>query len=127
MEKTNTTTTDIIIFNSRDQLLRIDSGQIAYCEADGNLTHIVATGGLKVTVGMSLAQMELQLARSSAQGRRRFLRVGKRFIVNMDFIFQVNMQRQLLVLADYAGMHVGLPVSKDALKRVKELVVESKR
>ena len=52
MEKT-------ILFNSRDELLRMDVSKIVCFDADGNYTHIVSLNKLKATIGASLAKAEI--------------------------------------------------------------------
>ena len=37
----------LLLFNTRDQLLRLDIARIVYFEADGNYTHVVAMNKLK--------------------------------------------------------------------------------
>jgi len=49
---------NFIIFNSRDQLLRIDLQEIVYFEGDGNFTYIFTSNKLKGIVNMNLGKME---------------------------------------------------------------------
>jgi len=119
---------NLVYFNSRDQLLRIDMQRIVYFEADGNLTNIYTTNKLKSSVNMNLGKMEEFL--STQYGKKAmgiFMRLGKKFIINMDYIYLINVAKQRLVLSDYQNFTFQLPISKEALKKVKELVIESKR
>lgn len=52
----------LLVFNSRDEMLRIDVSSIVYFEADGNYTYIVTCNKLKSDVCMNLGQMEDVLA-----------------------------------------------------------------
>lgn len=117
---------ELIFFNSRDQLLRIGIDDIVYFEADGNLTNIVTANKLKGTVNMNLGKMEQFLLLNFTQRASTFLRVGKRFIINMSHIYLINVPKQKLVLSDYRTFTFQLPVSKDALRKVKELVLINK-
>lgn len=54
--------TNLIFFNSRDQLLRIDIEKIVYFEADGNYTDIIMVNKLRAAVCMNLGDMEKALA-----------------------------------------------------------------
>ena len=49
---------EVILFNSRDELLRMKVDKIVYFQADGNYTHIVAKNKLKSTLGASLTKTE---------------------------------------------------------------------
>lgn len=115
-----------ILFNSRDELLRMEVGKIVYFEADGNYTHIVSVNKLKATIAASLTKTEQVLTEQLGPEAVQFMRVGKRFIVNVRYIYSVNVARQHLVLSDQEHFAYQLPVSKDALRRMKELMVKVK-
>lgn len=115
-----------ILFNCRDELLRMEVGKIVYFEADGNYTHIVSVNKLKATIAASLAKTEQVLTAQLGADAALFMRVGKRFIVNVSYIYSINLARQHLVLSDQTHFAFQLPVSKDALKRMKELMVKAK-
>lgn len=115
-----------IYFNSRDKLIRLDIQKIVYFEGDGNYTYIVTANKQKVCVTMNLAHTEEALASQLGDNAKRFMRIGKRFIINMSYIYQVDIQKQVLMLSDYEHFLFQLPVSKEALKSVKELVIRAK-
>lgn len=115
-----------IYFNSRDKLIRLDTQKIVYFEGDGNYTYIVTANKHKVCITMNLAHTEEALAAQLGDNARQFMRIGKRFIVNMNYIFQVDIQKQVLMLSDCERFMFQMPVSKEALKTVKELVIQTK-
>ena len=117
---------NFIIFNSRDQLLRIDLNEIVYFEGDGNLTYIFTSNKLKGIVSMNLGKMEGYLATEYGMRASFFLRVGKKFIINMNYIYLINVPKHNLVLSDYRNFSFQIPVSKEALKKVKDLVLIAK-
>ena len=53
--------TNYILFNSRDEMLRLDVRNIVYFEADGNYTSVVLANKLRCSVGMNLGQMQKTL------------------------------------------------------------------
>ena len=55
------------------------------------------------------------------------MRVGKKFIINMNYIYLINVAKQNLVLSDYRNFSFQVPISKEALKKVKELVLINKK
>ena len=120
------TNKDWLFLNSRDDLLRIDMSEIAYFEADGNYTNIVLTNKLKCTVGMSLGKMEKLLAERLKGRIMYFARIGKRYIINLNLVFQINVLKHRLVLSDFHQCSYSLDVSKDALKKLKELIIQVK-
>ncbi len=115
-----------LIFNSRDKLLRIDVSKIVYFEGDGNYTYLVTANKHKVCLSINLAHTEEALASQLGEKAKRYMRIGKRFIVNMSYIYQVDIQKQVLMLSDCEHFLFQLPVSKEALKTVKELVIKAK-
>ena len=115
-----------IYFNSRDKLIRLDVQKIVYFEGDGNYTYIVTANKQKVCVTMNLSHTEEALAAQLGDNAKQFMRIGKRFIVNMNYIYQVDIQKQTLMLSDCEHFLFQMPVSKEALKTVKELVIRTK-
>jgi len=115
---------ETIIFNSRDEILRLAIADIVYFEADGNYTDIVTVNKLRSTVRMNLAEMEKTIAEKLGNNRTLFMRIGKRFIINMNYIYQVNIAKQRIILSDYRTFAFQINLSKDALKKVKDIVVK---
>lgn len=117
---------NLIYFNSRDELLRLNMSRIVYFEADGNYTNIVLTNKLKCKVGMNLSQM-FKTLEDRMRGRDMFFaRIGKRFIVNMNFVMQLNVLKHRLVLSDGEHFSYAIDISKEALKKLKELIIKTK-
>jgi len=112
-----------VFFNSRDELLRIDVSKIVYFEADGNYTDIVMVNKLRASVCMNLGEMEKAIAVQIGDGAKIFMRIGKRFIVNMKYVYSINVLKQQLVLSDYDHFAFQVSISKDALKKMKDLML----
>ena len=110
-----------LVLNSRDELYRIDVSCIVYFEADGNYTNVVLSNGTKGTLGMNLAQMQRVLGESLKESAAIFARVGKRHIVNLNYIYCIAVLKQQLALSDGSRFMYWLNISKEALKKLKEL------
>ena len=115
-----------VYFNSRDRLIRLDIQKIVYFEGDGNYTFIVTANKQKVCLTINLAHTEESLSSQLGKNAKQFMRIGKRFIVNMTYIYQVDIQKQILMLSDCEHFLFQMSVSKEALKAVKELVIQTK-
>lgn len=115
-----------IFFNSRDELQRIDVSKIVYFEADGNYTDIVMVNKLRASVCMNLGEMERALAAQIGDEAKIFMRIGKRFIINMRYVYSINVLKQQLVLSDYDHFAFQVTISKEALKNMKELMLVAK-
>ena len=110
-----------LYLNSRDELLRIDISKIIYFEADGNYTNIILANKLKGIVCMNLAHMQEILSERLKERARIFARVGKKHIINHTYIYQIHVLKQSLILSDGKNFAYQLNISKEALKKLKEL------
>lgn len=117
---------DLLFFNSRDELLRIGIDKIVYFEADGNYTDIIMVNKLRASICMNLGEMERALAAQIGDKAKKFMRIGKRFIINMEYVYQVNVLKQQLVLSDYDHFAFQVSISKDALRKMKDLMLITK-
>ena len=116
---------DYLYFNSRDEFLRLDISKIMYFEADGNYTNIVMSNKLKATVGLSLSQMEKFLTESLREKARSFIRIGKSCILNVNHIVRIDVPRQFVIVTDYTQGGYQISVSKEALRTLKTIMVQS--
>ena len=112
-----------VFFNSRDELQRIEVSKIVYFEADGNYTDIVMVNKLRASICMNLGEMERALAAQIGDEAKMFMRIGKRFIINMRYVYSINVLKQQLVLSDYDHFAFQVSISKEALKKMKELML----
>ena len=117
--------TKYLHLNSRDEFLRMDIRKIVYFEADGNYTNIVLANKLKGVVCMNLSHMQQVLSERLKEQASIFARVGKKYIINHKYVYQINVLRQKLVLSDGENFDFQLDISKEALKNLKEIYVTS--
>lgn len=115
--------TKYLYLNSRDEFFRVDISKIVYFESDGNYTNIILNNKMKGTVCMNLAQMQNILSESLKDAAGIFARVGKRHIVNLTFVYQIAILRQKLTLSDGENFEYQISVSKDALKKLRDMYV----
>ncbi|MBD5317212.1 MAG: LytTR family transcriptional regulator [Bacteroides sp.] len=112
-----------LYLNSRDEFFRVDITKIAYFESDGNYTTIFLTNKMKATIGMNLANMQDIITTRLRDEAKIFARVGKRHIINLNYVFQIAVLRQRLVISDGATFEYPVSVSKDALKKLRDLFI----
>lgn len=112
-----------LYLNSRDEFYRINSATIVYFEGDGNYTNIVLSNSMKVTVCMNLSHMQELLGRSLQDSATIFARVGKRYIINLSYVYRIAIVQQRLVLSDGERFDFTLAVSKEALKGLRDMYV----
>lgn len=115
--------TKYLYLNSRDEFFRVDITKIVYFESDGNYTNIILNNKMKATVCMNLAQMQSILSESLKEAAGTFARIGKRHIINLTYVYQIAILRQKLVLSDGENFEYQINVSKDALKKLRDMYV----
>lgn len=119
-------TPDYLYLNSRDFLLRLDIIHIVYFEADGNYTNIISANKVKHTIGMTLAKMQELLTTSLGEKASRFVRIGKSHIVSMNYIHRIDIPKQTLILSDGHSFAFKVSVSKEALRKLKDILTKQK-
>lgn len=115
-----------LYLNSRDEFFRVDISKIVYFESDGNYTNIILNNRMKATVCMNLAQMQSILSERLKEEARIFARVGKRHVINLTFVYQIAILRQKLTLSDGENFEYQISISKDALKKLRDMYVLDK-
>lgn len=116
----------IIYFNTRDELIKVDIRKVSYFEADGNYVHIHYVNGLKAVVLTTLKNISGLLSECTSNSEVRFIRVGKRYILNAFVIYKINIPKQELILTDFVNPNPQiLHISKEALKQLKTLYRKS--
>lgn len=111
-----------LFFNTRDEMIKVKLERVAYFEADSNYCHVIFINGAKATLLTSLINIEKLLSERFKGDSPMFIRIGKRFIVNNQYIFQINIPRQKLILTDYVSSSIHeISISKEALKNLKQL------
>lgn len=117
-------TTRFLYLNTRDEFYRVDISKIAYFESDGNFITFVCQNGQKGVICMSLKHMQKHLTDSLGNDAKIFARIGKRFIINLTFIYKISMLKQQLVLSDGVTFSHQLPISKDALRNLRDMIIQ---
>ena len=72
---------------------------------------------------MNLGEMESALATQLGEDSKQFMRIGKRFIINLQYVYPINVLKQQLILSDYDHFAFQVSISKDALRKMKELML----
>lgn len=114
-----------LYFNSRDEFFRVDVSKIIYFEGDGNYTNFILNNNQKGTVLTNLSQMQTVLSDSLKEDASIFARIGKRFIINLNYVYHIEVLKQRLTLSDGETFSYQLPISKEALKKLKEMYIGS--
>ena len=118
-----------IIFNTRDEFIKVDIEKMVYALAEDNYVQMVFLNGQKALVCTSLNSLErliLSVLRKEQYGS--YTRIGRSLIVNNAYITHINLPKQHLVLSDLDTIKpIVLSVPKAALKVLKTTLLESNK
>lgn len=114
---------NILYFNTRDEMLRVDLRKVLYFKADRNYTDVYFVNGVHVTLPTGLMSIEQMLENDKLRGRTMpFVRLGRSLIVNISYILHINVLKQELTLSDMSMPGCQrIMVAKEALRKLKEL------
>lgn len=114
----------IISFSTRDELIKIDLRQVAFFESDANYVNIYYIRGGKTASLLSTLE-DIYMLISETTDKEHFVRVGRKHIVNTDYVFRINMTNQnVSFLSDSAPMLLQIRVSKAALAEFRVTMKE---
>ncbi len=109
-----------LIIKTRDELLRIRISNILYLEADRNYTKLLLTEGIQFTFAINIGKIEGMLDTQASDSRSQLVRVGKSYIINKNYILQINLPKQKLLLLVPGSKPRELVVPREPLKALKE-------
>lgn len=111
-----------LIIKTRDEFLRLKINDILYLEADRNYTKLMLTEGIQFTFAINIGKIEEMFERQVVESKKMLVRVGKSFIINKNYILQINLPKQKLLLITPGGKPRELVVSKEPLKLLKDML-----
>lgn len=112
-----------LCLNSRDELVILNLDSVAYVEADGNYCNVHTIDGMRIMLSLGIGKLESSLAAAYPSGvGSPFIRLGRSFIINQDFLFRINIAKQKIILSNLADKSYTLTINRQLLKRYKELV-----
>lgn len=111
-----------IIIKKGAELLRVPPESLVYIQADGNYSKVCTLDNKSWLVGYQLGQIEDMIDRQLCDEGSRFLRLGRGLIINTDFIYVIDVTKQLIILSDCRGCYHELSASKEVLIKVKAYI-----
>lgn len=115
-----------LIISNTAVLVLLHSEDIISIEADGNYSTLYIVGDEKRLVQCQLGQLERMIVEQLAEEAKAFIRVGRSIIVNRNYIYYINLNRQVLIMREPNGrLYEIKKFSHESLKKLKEFI-ESK-
>ena len=109
-----------LIIKTRAELLRMRISNILYLEADRNYTKLLLTEGIQFTFAINIGKIERMLDTQASDSGSQLVRVGKSYIINKNYILQINLPKQKLLLLVPGSKPRELIVPREPLKALKE-------
>lgn len=111
-----------VVISAGTELLRVPAARLVYIEADGNYSHVVTQDGHRKMVSFQLGQLEDLIADQLGEAGGHFVRLGRKLIINTDYLYSIDISRQSVVLSDCRQFRKELSASREVLARLKAYV-----
>lgn len=109
-----------LYLGGHDEMYVINLEMVMYFQADDHYSHVFYASGSAFMVSFGLSQIESFIAKQHPD-QSCFLRLGRKYIVNMSFLFHINTIKQVVLLTDMNGtshsLHIAKPVLRDLISR----------
>ncbi len=112
-----------IFFNTRDELVALNTEEIAMVQADGNYSRVHLVSKREVMLSVGLTKVEDALEAVKGRGHR-FVRLGRSCIVNHTYLHKIDLAKQVITLTDGSDVCT-VKVAKSALRSYKDAIVKS--
>ena len=108
-----------ITISKGTEFLRIPADHLVFISADGNYSNVVTRDGKSALVSFQLGQVEDLIADQLGDGGGQFIRLGRGLIINIHFVYRIDIAMQQLVLSDCNGCYHELSASREVLIKLK--------
>ena len=108
-----------IIISKGTEFLRVPQDKLVYISSEGNYSNVVTVDNRQRLVTFQLGQLEGMIGEQLGEKGSHFLRVGRSLIINIDYIYLIDISKQQLVLSDCAGCYHELSASREVLIKLK--------
>lgn len=111
-----------IIISKGTEFLRIPQDKLVYISSDGNYSNVVTADNRQRLVAFQLGQIEDLIGEQLGDQGSNFLRIGRKLIINTDYLYSIDITLQQLILSDCAGCYHELTASREVLIKLKAYI-----
>lgn len=111
-----------IVISKGTEMLRVPASQLVYISADGNYSEVTTQDNRKRIVSFQLGQIEDMIGEQLGDDGSNFIRLGRGLIINLDFVYWIDVAKQAIILSDCAGCYHELTASRDVLIKLKAYI-----
>ena len=98
-----------------------------YVSSEGNYSNVVTSDGRSRLVTYQLGQIEDSINDQLGDEGMTFFRLGRSLIINTEYIYFVDVTKQVLILSDFHGSFHELSASKEVLAKLKAYIESIER
>lgn len=115
-----------LILTNNKEVIRVSPERIVYIISDGNYSSMVLTDNDKHLFSFNLKTFEKLIQRQLHNGAQNLIRLGKKLIINGNYIYYINISKQQITLSDMSfSTKFTLRASKEALRTLKAAYEEN--
>ena len=111
-----------IIISKGTEFLRIPQAKLVYISSEGNYSNVVTADNRQRLVAFQLGQIEDMIGEQLGDQGSNFLRIGRKLIINTDYLYSIDITLQQLILSDCAGCYHELTASREVLIKLKAYI-----
>ena len=109
----------VIVISRGTELLRVPACRLVYISPDGNYSNVVTQDNRKQIVSFQLGQIEDLIRDQLDVDENNFIRLGRGLIINLDFVYSIDISKQKIILSDCLNCYHELSASKEVLTKLK--------
>jgi DNA-binding LytR/AlgR family response regulator len=108
-----------IIISKGTEFLRVPQDKLVYISSEGNYSDVVTVDNRQRLVTYQLGQLEGMIGEQLGSNGTNYLRIGRSLIINIDYIYLIDVSKQQLVLSDCSECYHELSASREVLIKLK--------
>lgn len=105
-----------LIFHTYDGFTSVRSDQVLFFEADDHYSNIFYYSGYSFMLPFGLGAIENTIKEYQNEGGDKFMRLGRKYIVNIDYIHQVNTVSQTITFINASANKVTIRLPKNVIR-----------
>lgn len=113
-----------LYFDSRDELICIETALIAVVQANGNYSRLIYITKKEIMVTQGISKLEEILKNHNGKSSR-FIRLGRSIIINHSYLQRIDVLKQIVTLSDGNKNEIKVKLPKQILKSYKSATIKS--
>lgn len=109
------------------EMFALDLEMVMYLEADDHYTIVYYSSGIHFMLPFCLSKVE-EVINEKVVGETYLMRFSRKYIVNLNYVYHINVTKQIVQLCDNKGasysLHIPKPVLRNYLEGMKKKSIE---